>query len=40
VVYLWKNYDQANIEEIMNFFKPDIVVEERAERRLFEGLPD
>jgi len=40
VVYLWNNYDQTNIEAIMNFFKPEIVVEERAERRPFEGLSD
>jgi alginate O-acetyltransferase complex protein AlgJ len=40
VVYLWKNYDQANIEEILKVFKPDIVIEERFERRLFEGVFD
>ena len=35
VVYLWKYFDQKNIEEILEIFKPDIVVEERAERFLF-----
>ncbi len=32
VVYLWKEYDQNNIEEILTFFKPDIVIEEVLER--------
>ena len=32
VVYLWKEYDQNNIEEIMTVFKPDIVIEEVLER--------
>ncbi|PID41066.1 MAG: hypothetical protein CR981_04960 [Proteobacteria bacterium] len=35
VIYLWKSYDQQNIEEILPFFKPDIVIEERVERKLF-----
>ena len=35
VVYLWKPYDQKNMEEIMQIFKPDIVVEEVVERNLF-----
>lgn len=34
VVYLWKDYDQTNIEELLSKFKPDIVIEERAERLL------
>lgn len=32
VVYLMKEFDQNNIEEIMNVFKPDIVIEEIVER--------
>lgn len=32
VVYLWKEYDQTNIEEILTLFKPDIVIEEVLER--------
>lgn len=32
VVYLWKEYDQKNVEEILTFFKPDIVIEEVVER--------
>jgi alginate O-acetyltransferase complex protein AlgJ len=38
VVYLWKNYDQKNIEEIMTYFKPDVVIEETSERHLFDFL--
>jgi alginate O-acetyltransferase complex protein AlgJ len=38
VVYLWKDYDQKNIEEIMTYFKPDIVIEEIAERHLFDFM--
>lgn len=38
VVYLWKEYDQKNIEEIMAFFKPDIVIEAIAERHVFDSL--
>ena len=40
VVYLRKNFDQKNIEEILEIFKPDVVIEERVERRLFEGFAD
>ena len=35
VVYLWKPYDQKNMEEIIQNFKPDIVVEEIVERNIF-----
>ena len=38
VVYLWKGYDQKNIEEILTYFKPDIVIEEITERHLFDVL--
>jgi hypothetical protein len=38
VIYLWKLYDQQNIEEILEIFKPDIVIEERFERKLYEGI--
>ena len=31
-VYLWKSYEQVNIEEISAVFKPDIVIEEVVER--------
>lgn len=34
VIYLWKNYDQKNIEELLEVFKPDIVIEEKGEREL------
>jgi hypothetical protein len=34
VLYLWKNYDQKNIEELLEVFKPDIVIEEKGEREL------
>lgn len=35
VVYVWKRYDQKNVEEILNYFTPDIVIEERVERSFF-----
>ncbi len=38
VVYLWKQYDQKNIEEIMTSFKPDIVIEITVERFLFNSV--
>ncbi len=34
VIYLWKSFDQQNIEEILATFKPDIVIEEIGERTL------
>lgn len=34
VIYLWKYYDQKNIEEILTQYKPDIVIEIKAERVL------
>jgi len=33
-VYLWKEYDQSNVEEIQKYFTPDIVIEEVVERIL------
>jgi alginate O-acetyltransferase complex protein AlgJ len=33
-IYLWKYYDQKNIEEILTRYKPDIVIEIKAERVL------
>lgn len=38
IIYLWKLYDQKNMEEILRIYKPDIVIEERFERKLFEGI--
>lgn len=38
VVFLWKDYDQKNIEEIMTSFKPDIVLEIKVERHLFDSV--
>jgi alginate O-acetyltransferase complex protein AlgJ len=38
VIYLWKEYDQKNIEEIMTSFKPDIVIEITVERFLFNSV--
>lgn len=35
VIYLWKEFDQQNIEEIMVHFKPDIVIEALVEREMF-----
>lgn len=37
-VYLWKEYDQKNIEEIMTSFKPDIVIELTVERFFFNSV--
>ncbi len=37
-VYLWKDYDQSNIEEFLKIATPDIVIEEVAERHLFETI--
>lgn len=36
VVYLWKDYDKNNISEIMEYYKPDIVIEEIVERHMFD----
>jgi hypothetical protein len=36
VVYLWKEYDQKNLEETFRIFKPDVVIEAIVERDLFE----
>lgn len=36
VIYLWKDYDQQNLEEILVEFKPDIVIEEVVERHMFD----
>jgi hypothetical protein len=38
VIYLWKGYDQKNMEEIMTFFKPDIVLEITVERHMFDSI--
>lgn len=38
IVYLWKDYDQKNIEEILVNFKPDIVIESIVERNLFDSI--
>jgi hypothetical protein len=37
VLYLWKEYDQKNLEEIFEVFTPDVVIEEVVERDFFEG---
>ncbi len=38
VIYLWKRYNQKNIEEIIRFWKPDIVMEMTVERHAFDFL--
>lgn len=38
VVYLWKGYDQENVEEIIKRWKPDIVMEMIVERDAFNIL--
>ncbi|HHO76595.1 MAG TPA: hypothetical protein ENN05_09235 [Deltaproteobacteria bacterium] len=32
VLYIWKQYDQRNMEDLIESFQPDIVIEERVER--------
>lgn len=39
VVYLWTQYDHASMEQLLNHFHPDIVIEERVERYLFLNSP-
>lgn len=34
IIYVWKDYDQKNIDELLTVFKPDIVIEEQGERQL------
>lgn len=36
IVFLWKNYDHQNVLEILDYFKPDIVIEEVVERHMFD----
>ena len=38
VLYLWKEYDQQNLEELLVHFKPDIVIEAGVERHIFDSL--
>ena len=38
VVFLWKDYSQANMEEILTTFKPDLVLEIKVERHLFDSV--
>jgi len=38
IVYLWKPYDQKNVEEILHYFKPDVVIELIVERNIFDSL--
>lgn len=38
ILYLWKDYDQQNVIEILEYFKPDIVIEEIVERHMFDQL--
>ena len=40
VVYLRKGFDEKNIEEIMQLFTPDLVIEERVERNFFRSIPE
>ena len=34
IIYLWKGFDPKNVEELISTLKPDIVIEERGERKL------
>lgn len=36
-IYLWKPYDQQNMEEILSHFTPDLVIEEVVERDFFKA---
>lgn len=33
-IYLWKDYDQQNVEELLEIFQPDIVIVQKVERKL------
>lgn len=36
VVYLWKDYDQKNVEEIFDIYTPDVVINAQVERKFFK----
>jgi len=38
ILYLQKSYDHSNVLEIIDTFKPDIIIEERAERNFFRDF--
>lgn len=38
VIYLWKEYDRQNLEELLVHFQPDIVIEAVVERHVFDSL--
>jgi len=38
VLFLWKDYSQENMEEILTFLKPDLVLEIKVERHLFDSV--
>jgi len=37
-LFLWKSYDQRNVEEALNCFKPDVVIEEIVEWHMFDFI--
>jgi alginate O-acetyltransferase complex protein AlgJ len=37
-VYLWKSYDQVNVEEMLRVNRPDVLIEAIVERDSFSGL--
>jgi alginate O-acetyltransferase complex protein AlgJ len=39
-IYLWKTYDEKNIEEALKIRHIDVVIEEVVERSLFKGIPE
>jgi hypothetical protein len=39
-IFLWKYYDQKIVEELLPDFRPDIVIEEMGERRLFRDATE
>jgi len=38
VVYLYKYYDQRNLEEMITYYKQDIIVDTTVERHIFDSL--
>ncbi len=40
VVYLWQIYNQKNAEIMIDYFHPNLVIEERIERLGFRGLKE
>jgi hypothetical protein len=38
--FFWKDYDHEIVKELLTTFKPDIVIEEMGERKLFRDATE